>query len=152
MNLTEWRAARQGEVTLPSGLVVTLGRCDLQTLLFEGRLPKPLLGMIADISDGKGGLDFNNAQSVIDHAEQLPELLELFNVVARAAVIAPPLADVSDDTHISIGELSLADRQAIYEWATTGAQAIAPFPESSERVPDPGQPGAEIQPAPVIVS
>ncbi len=147
MDLTTWRAARRETKILPSGLAVTLQRVDLQTLLFEGKIPKPLLGLIRDLAEGQAELDFSDTASIVTNAEKLPELLELFNVVAKAAVVEPPLADVADTDHLAAGELSLSDRQEIFTWAAQGAQAIAPFPESAGGSSDPGRDGAAVSPA-----
>ena len=164
MNLAEWRSARRRLLTLPSGLEVKIQRVDVQTLLFEGQVPKPLLGMIAGLQGDGLDIDFSDASKIQDNIAKLPELVVIYNVVVKAAIVDPPAFDDDDyarlqdaakaeyaASHIRVDELPIDDRVKIFEEATAGAKAIAPFPPTDGGSDAAGRGGAEIPPAPESV-
>lgn len=117
MNLSEWRKKREGEKhVLPSGLEVTLRRCDLMDLAVRGDIPAPLAAAANEMVGGvKVDLaDFGKYEAVI-------------NVVVGACLIEPAVAEEGDETHVALGELSMQDRMAIYNWASSGAASLRPF-------------------------
>ena len=130
-NLAQWRATRREELDLPSGLHVTLQRVSMTDLLAMGKLPKTLFAEIQaaakpTVTDAAntGALA---ARVDLQAFEKFPEFAELLEAITRTCVVDPPLADVSDDDHLAIGEIPFDDRMAIFNWANAGAKAIAPF-------------------------
>lgn len=114
----EWRRARRAteEWVTPSGLRVALRRVSLLNLVEQGAIPTPLLGMVDQVTSGKTTID----------VRELADFLPLVNAVVRAVVVTPRIEDgeidPDDDTRISIGELTFADKLALFEWAMGGDQ------------------------------
>jgi hypothetical protein len=153
--LAQWRATRREELTLPSGLIVTLQRVSMTDLLALGQLPKPLFAEIKAQAAQKAkpgelaaaGLDEPvKAQLDLNVFEKFPEFTELLEVITRACVVDPPLADLADPDHLAIGEILFDDRMAIFNWANAGAKAIAPFSVAAGGSAAPGLAGATLLP------
>jgi hypothetical protein len=119
MELSAWRKRRQEgeEFTTPSGLVVTLRRVSLLDLAERGEIPAPLASMVNKILDTKV-----HKLTV----EEIPEYNKSINLLVKAAVISPPVADEPDETHVGIEELPMKDRLAIYNWCQIG-EPLRPF-------------------------
>jgi hypothetical protein len=126
MNLSEWREKRKGEkFTLPSGLDVTLRQCDVLDLAAQGDIPTPLLSIVNRLMGETVELTTENAG----------EFGDAIGLVVKACLIEPLVADEPDDEHITIEELSIKDRLAIYNWANAGASILEPFrPEDGKPV------------------
>lgn len=125
MDLATWRAKKQaGErFTLPSGLVVALRKASLLDLAEQGRIPAPLTGAVDALLSERRTLTVQTAR----------EFLEVVNVVVMATVIDPPISAEAGEGLLGVGELSVADRLAIYDWATEETAALRPFrPEAGE--------------------
>lgn len=120
MNLQEWREKqRQGEAfELPSGLVVRLRRVGLLDLLSQGSVPAPLVGMVQML------IEKANHQL---GAEQFPQFAQSIDLVVKAAMVDPPVADAPGEGVLGIGELSIADRLAVFAWANAPAEELRPF-------------------------
>lgn len=145
MNLSEWRAQRRIKCALPSGLQVTLQRVQLSTLIFTGQIPKPVFSAIAEFAKrGDGVLDLSDVDSIVANLDKLPELTEMFNAVARCALVDPPCADVADETHLAVNELEFVDRVFIFNLVSKEAQAMAPFPQQPGGSSDLGRAGTEV--------
>ncbi len=128
-NWREWVAAQRETLTLPSGLIATVRRVSVADLAIAGQVPVPLLGKIqqaesvaADTSDIAALEDF----------QKNPELMEMVTIVARAAMVEPPIGDVTDDQHLGIDDFTAQDRIAVFNWANQEAAAMLPFPAPSE--------------------
>jgi hypothetical protein len=130
MNLSAWRAQKRGQLTLPSGLEVTLNKVTLEDLVLSGDIPAPLLREVMALYESGAFQtgDMNPASpemwAILD---KIPEAMKMFDAVTRAALVSPAVADVADDDHITTAELSLKDKEAIFNWAAAGANALAPF-------------------------
>lgn len=128
IDLTTWRAQRQSQLTLPSGLVVTVRRVDLIDLAAQGQIPTPLLDQIqAHLTDNAGRFQIAD----------LALLGELPTIIARAAIIDPPLAETGDATHLGLDELPMQDKLAILTWAQQGVAPLATFPGDASRANPP---------------
>jgi hypothetical protein len=138
MDLKEWRAARRAELDLPSGLHVTVQRIELLDLIAQGSIPTPALAMVSD-SIKQGTRVEVDLQSFAQYAD-------LINAVVRAALISPPLSDVVDAEHMTLDEIPLNDRIAIFNWTMQGAKQIAPFSGEPGAGADAGRAGATLQP------
>ena len=123
VKLAQWRAGRTEELTLPSGLTITVKRIGLLDLVGSGELPKPLLGMVDQVMRA-GGV-------VTVEAAELAQYLTLITAAVRLAIIDPPVADVGDDEHLGIDELTADDKLAIFNWMNAPAKAVTPFPPES---------------------
>jgi len=121
--LQAWRAqmAEMTEVTLPSGLMVACKRVELLDLVANGQIPAPLLGAVEKLTTASDG-----ETTKVDMAEW-PTYAELINVVVKATVVEPPIADESDEEHLGIQELPISDRMYVFNWANTGASALSSF-------------------------
>jgi len=121
--LTAWRAARTQQLTLPSGLIVTVRKVDLADLLARGRIPTPLVDMVM--------VQLGAAETTRVTPEAFGDYVAMVNTVVAAALIDPPLAETPDATHLTIDELPLSDRLAIWNWAQAEGAQFAAFPGQS---------------------
>jgi hypothetical protein len=136
--LAEWRAQRQTTLTLPSGLDATLRRITVEDVAARGSIPTPLYGQVSAIIDQQPGA----VAPTLDLAS-LPQFAVLIDVVAAAALVSPAVAEVADETHITIDELPFADRLHIFTWAQGGAAALAPFPGAAAGAGAPAAPAGD---------
>lgn len=118
--LAAWRAQRTEELSLPSGLVVTVQRLGiLDAVMDGGELPKPLLGLVEQLQQ----TGEQTALGLADVAQFMP----LINATVARALLDPPVAAAPDADHLSIEELPADDRLAIFNWLNGPARQIAPF-------------------------
>ncbi len=121
LSLAEWRAGRETELPLPSGLVVTVKPVGLADLAAAGRIPAPLAGSVNKLIESAG------SGPARLHVEDLAEFGDVLALVARACIVWPPVADEPDAEHLGIGELDMTDRLAVFNFANAGAAKLAPF-------------------------
>lgn len=121
--LAAWRAQRLAEETLPSGLPVALRRnVRLIDLAVRGDIPAPLVPQVEQlINQAQRGPSPIEVKDLARHAA-------VIDLVVRAVLHSPPVADEPDDTHIGIAELSFDDRLWIFNWAHGEASGVATFP------------------------
>src|SRR5690348_14723395 len=105
--IAAWRSKKTIEHTLPSGLVVKMRDVDLLALVFDGKIPNTMLGMVEEMQRSKG----------VIQTEDLTKFGDLVNLLALECVIEPPIALQADEDHIGINELSGADRIDIFMYA-----------------------------------
>ena len=122
--LTDWRTQRRTTLTLPSGLEAELRRIAVEDLAARGDIPAPLYAQVTALIAG--------AAPALDLAS-FPDHAKMIDLVASAALVSPAVAEVADETHITMDELPFADRIAIFNWAQGGAAALAPFPGAASR-------------------
>jgi len=120
MDLKEWRKKREeGELfTLPSGLDVRVRRVSLLDLAEHGEIPAPLAAMVNAVLDTEV-----HALTVDD----VPEYGRTIDLVVKAVMVSPPVADEPDETHVAVSEIPMKDRLALYNWANQ-REALRPFP------------------------
>jgi hypothetical protein len=136
MDLKEWREKRKGEKRLlPSGLVVTVRRCDLLDLAAQGQIPAPLVAMVGNLV----------TTGVAVNIENFGDYATVVNLLVRACMIDPPVAEEPDDEYVGIQELPMKDRIAIYNWANEGVAWLGPFREESGEPEDTGRSGDEVR-------
>lgn len=116
MNLQQWRENNIKPLTLPSGLDVKVREVKLLDLAFNGNIPVTLNGMLESLL---------NKPEV--KADELAKFGELVNMVVKAAMIEPAVADVADDTHVAVQELPAEDRLHIFNWANREATQLTQF-------------------------
>jgi len=116
--LAAWRGPRTEELTLPSGLTVTVRRVMLLDVVADGQLPKPLLGMVDEIQ---------KAGKVQFAVSELAQYMPLIDATVGQAIVDPPLAAEPDDEHLALSELPANDRLAIFNWMNAPAAVLAPF-------------------------
>lgn len=134
-----WRGT--SELTLPSGLTVTVKRPPLALWIAEGKVPEGLFGsaMAMAVTGGRA--------AAVPEDFDFKESARFALKVAEAALAWPKVveqADPESDDEIELGDLSLDDAMAIMMWAIGGkAQvqtvsgpmsegALARFPQDGE--------------------
>lgn len=124
MELRAWRERlKQGEqFCLPSGLEVRLRRAGLLDLMATGRIPAPLVGTVEAIMDRK---------EVRMTVAEFPKFVQVINAVVIASVIAPEVAEEPGETVVGVEELPVADRLAIFNWATQPGEELRPFRQTA---------------------
>lgn len=135
MELRAWRERQVTEMDLPSGLTVKLKPVSLVDLMINGEIPAPLLSQVQTLIDSKSEVELS----------KIGDYMETINLAVKACVISPPLADEPDEDHLSVSELPLDDRMAIFNFANQAAESLKPF--RSQPAGDDGatQPGAGVQ-------
>jgi hypothetical protein len=126
--LLEWRARKtQGEqMVLPSGLPVTVRRVSLMNLATQSKIPQTLVNTVQQI------LDSGAKGSVAINVKELPMFGKVLDMVVKACLLAPALADFSDDDHLGLDELDTEDKLAIFSWANAPAEGLRPFRNGQE--------------------
>lgn len=119
-NLAVWRANRNHELTLPSGLVVLVRDASVMDLVINGNIPQTLMGMIVDAANSDGKVDLSKFSSDNGFGALLTE-------ITKMCVVDPPLADIGDDDHIGLDEISGADRMAIFQHANREVEQVKSF-------------------------
>lgn len=133
MNLRDWRQSRRETRTLPSGLEVTLKRVSLLDLAMNGDIPNTLSGMVDDMID--------QDKTVQVKSSDFGQYGEVINLVVKACVVEPAIADEADDLHLSLGEIPMEDRLEIFDWANQGVEQLAPFRAQQEEPVEAAHPG-----------
>lgn len=128
--LAAWRAGREFQTALPSGLPVRLRRVSIQDLLLAGGDVAALLfGMVGDEA-GPQELDMGDLVWRLAESDMLPRLV---NPLVRAALVWPPVTEDGGDDSITLEELPMSDRLYIFNLLNQDAAAVRPFrPESDE--------------------
>jgi hypothetical protein len=119
--LAEWRENNFNEVQLSlSNRVLKVRDVGLIDMAIEGKLPNTMLDLVQQLNDGK----ISEAQMMSEHA---PELGALLDMIFKLAVVFPPVADESDDDHISPKDFVYGDKMALFKWVNREAVVIRPF-------------------------
>ena len=132
-NLAQWRASRLHELTLPSGLTVSVRDASMMDLMLSGKLPEAVMDFVNEQQDAKE-VDLKKvARSAAD-----------FNAMLDAAVLScvvdPPVAPKGDEIHLGLDELGGDDKMAIFNWLNREVSELRPFREGE------GEPVAAVQP------
>lgn len=132
MNLSEWRAMRDGgeEGTLPSGLAVRLRRVSVLDLAQGGKIPSTLRPKVDELMRNPG-----RAMGL----EELGELAEVVDLVAAACLAGPE--------GLTVAELPWADRLAIYLWANEATGRLEMFRQQEGKSVDAAFAVGELRPA-----
>lgn len=123
MNLEEWRKGE--EYVLPSGLVVRLKRVSLLDLVTQGQIPVTLTAQTEALIDS-GRFKIASFQ----------EFAPVLDLLVRACVKEPPIADVPDEGHVGINEVSVDDKLAIFAWATSEVSLMKKFRQEQDAAVD----------------
>lgn len=128
VDLAKWRAQRLHDLELPSGLVVKLRDVDMTDLVLTGAIPNTLVELLGDsvtqqLSEEEVGKKLLS--------ENKSDFAVLLSVIVKAALLEPMIADQPDDTHITLDELSFADKMAIFNFINREAQGVHSFREGS---------------------
>ena len=138
-SLEDMRAQALGEVVEIPGWVpgkvvhVRLRKVDLTAhILAAGPIPNILVGAVGEaFGDQPGGAPKNRAPS----PEDIQQMLPVFEVVAREAMIEPKY----DQVVAEVAPLTLDQKLAIFDYATGTLKAARPF--RGQRTPDVGSGG-----------
>lgn len=120
MDLKRWREKREtgDPVELPSGLVVTVKRVSLMDLALQGEIPTPLVAMVNRVM--ANGLDHVTVENVAEYEEPI-------NLVVKAAITMPTVADTSSETTLGVRELPIIDRLAVFRYCNRYGEPLKPF-------------------------
>ena len=133
-NLANWRKNRTHELSLPSGLRVLVRDASVMDLVFTGNVPQTLMGMIISQAEGSGKVDLNQFSGNNEFGKLITEMVKI-------CVVDPPLAEIADDEHLALSELSGADCMEIFNHANREVEQVKTFRgEPAEPVPA-AQPG-----------
>lgn len=154
---TQFRDAIE-EHTLPvRGMEVTLRRPDIAALIMEhpdGDVPSALTAQLLDsLKPPKRGRNGKNGaeQGWDIGAEDLPSVSRFINLLVRAALVSPRIADEPDyeDDEIALEDLIAEEKTYIFQFAFPQARqvaAAATFPEEQVAGVDAVADGEGIQP------
>lgn len=120
VTLAQWRASRVHDLSLPSGLTVTVRDASVMDLIIDGKLPQTLLSMIVDETKDQAQVDLSMFSGSNDYGA-------LINGMVRICVVDPPVADVADETHLGIDELPGEDKLAIFNYANREVEQVKSF-------------------------
>jgi len=137
MELKAWRESRTARKTLGSGLEVTLRKVSLLDLAMNGDIPNSLAGMVDEMIDSSKATEVKTAD--------FGQYGQIINLVVKACMAEPQVADEADDTHIALEELPMDDRLEVFDWANEGVEKIAPFREKQKELLEAVQPGDGIR-------
>lgn len=122
LDLAAWRAARFHELTLPSGLCVTVRDVTMTDLLLTGKLPQSFVDIAEDAAkSGGGGLDLKEL------AKNGAEFRAMLDALVGIALVTPLIGDKADDTHITLDELPNDDKMAIFNFVNREVEQIKSF-------------------------
>lgn len=128
MNLADWRASRLHELTLPSGLTVTVRDVTMTDLLLTGKLPASFVDMASDAAQN-GASNFDLKQL----AENGAEFKSMLDALVSIALVAPEIGTMADDTHITLDELPNDDKMAIFNHVNREVTALQSFRERQDK-------------------
>jgi len=150
-NLAQWRASRTHAIEdLPSGLPIVVKDVSLQDLvMMDGvEIPNTLLDMMFD-NDAKQAQGADDAQSdtevVLEMMRNKTEFNQLLNEMVKACLLEPKLGEQPDEEHITLEELSFADKMHIFNFLNREAQGMHPFPDDAD-AETAAQPVGSLQP------
>lgn len=126
VNLAQWRAQRLHELTLPSGLPVKVRDVDMTDLVLTGAIPNTLIDLLGNEETQKLSEDEVGKKML---SENKNEFATLLSVIVKAALVEPAIGDVPDETHITLDELTFADKMEIFNFVNRDANAVRPFRE-----------------------
>jgi len=133
--LAQWRSTRLVEKTLPSGMTVFLKDVSMMDLVLTGKLPEGIMDFVEQSSvDGKQEVDLKQV------AKAGPGLGEMMNILTLLCVVEPPVAEIGDDDHLGLNEITGEDKMFIMNWANREVAEIRPFREGEM------EPVAAVQP------
>ena len=120
MDLKKWRQEQaEGKwFTLPSGLPVRCRRVSLFDLVAQGEIPDDLSAEV------NAQLSRKATQLTLQDFSRFGALVDL---AAQAALTEPAVTGDPETGFVSIEELPMVDRIAIFNWANDTAQALKPF-------------------------
>lgn len=114
---TEWQTSI--EMTLPSGNVAKLRRVALIDLIVQGGIPDTLSGRAVEMAN-------QTKQRELDKKELL-EYEAIVNLVIKACMVEPKVADRAGDGSLSVSEVDFIDRVQIFNWANGSVSSLRPF-------------------------
>jgi hypothetical protein len=151
-NVTDWRntlavyrKANEVEIFVPAmdgqtAIPLRLRKIGVEDLMFSGRIPDSLSGLVDGMLTGK--------QSAISiSAGDMVKMGALFDTVLLACVQFPPLAETGDDEHLGLDEIPFAVKEAIFGWVNGDALALEKFRQRPGADGESGHSGAAVRDA-----
>ena len=138
--LAQFRANQIKELPLPSGTVVFVKDVTMTDLMLTGKLPDSLLDVSQQaVSQGKENVDL---KAISRNGAEFKVMLD---TLARLCIVEPPIADVGDDDHLGIDEISSDDKMAIFNWVNREVEQLKPFREGEAEPVAIVQPGDRVR-------
>jgi len=125
----QWRKPREEgyALTLPSGNVAVIRPVALEVMISRGEIPDLLTPIAASVLWKETELDGDKVESEPALAMRM---MDLFDVVARAAFLEPRVVDDPEaDDEISPSDLGLEDKGWVFQLAIQPARVLATFCE-----------------------
>lgn len=141
-----WREMReQGVIVpLPSGKVARLRPVGIEELVRRGKIPDDLSPMAAEVV-------WKNTTST-EHVRALGKrAIDMLNIIVQSAFIEPKVveSDQPGEDEISIDDIDLEDKQAVFAFVTAPVGALAYFRARQNAdvadIPDGNQAGPEAE-------
>jgi hypothetical protein len=134
--LSQWRSNRLVEKTLPSGMIVWLKDVSMMDLVLTGKLPEGIMDFVEkSTEDGKNEIDLKEV------AKAGPGMGEMMNILAMLCIVEPPVAEIGDEEHLGLNEITGDDKMFIMNWANREVKEIRPFREGEMESVATVQPG-----------
>lgn len=123
-SVKDWK--RTEDIELPSGNVARLKRVGLLDLIGQGGIPDTLSPLVTEVASKKTlQLDFGSLQ----------QYEALVNVVVKAAMVEPQVADEAGPETLAVRDIDWLDRQHIFQWANGAANELKPFRQAGPAKP-----------------
>ena len=136
--LAEWRSRQLQELTLPSGLVVFLRDVTVTDLAMTGKLPPSIIDLAEKTNEeGKQELSL---KELLGNVSEVNILLDMLPCLA---VVEPPIAEIADDDHIGVNEISKDDKMFLLQWVFRETPVVTPFRNEGKPV-HPGSDGQTV--------
>jgi hypothetical protein len=68
----------------------------------------------------------------------------MLNEIVKACLVEPKIGERPDDTHITLDELSFADKMHLFNFLNREVVAVRPFPEEADAA-EVAQPGGDLR-------
>lgn len=132
LNLAEWRASRLHELVLPSGLAVTVRDIDMTDMVIMGLLPDSIMEQAEEAAKVTDAVDLEKmALSLMK--ENGPQFKKFLDAIATASLHEPKIGEKSDETHITLDELTINDKTAIMGFVNREVEQIKSFREGEDK-------------------
>lgn len=126
-NLAKWREGRVYPQTLPSGLPVFMRDVTMTDLMLTGKLPEVMLDVLTEkINEKDTELDL---RKIAKNGDELNLLMETLVILS---IVEPPIADLPDDEHIGIKEISGDDKFFIFQYVNREGEKLLSFRQGQE--------------------
>jgi hypothetical protein len=108
----------------------------MMDLVLTGKLPEGIMDFVEkSTEDGKNEIDLKEV------AKAGPGMGEMMNILAMLCIVEPPVAEIGDEEHLGLNEITGDDKMFIMNWANREVKEIRPFREGEMESVATVQPG-----------